>query len=253
MTCSHLIVFYIPITLANLTWPTTTRAYEPNALRALADAPATYWAHQSIFVSLLSHCIIHTKGPATHTPQSCYAQCWHFQNSFSPSRCPPLSPFIPLDPIPFLPDFHHTGQHAACRGCGWWLVVGAFSFSNFSIHPIQSWAHFPFFPLLPCASSYPSECTLGLRLGEISFQQCFHDRVKRACEWGVCGSWIVWSAHLVFMHSRGWAEPPDPFLLPVISFGLPLLSIYKRGWNCSTARIWPDLLPSDISGNFISY
>lgn len=120
MTCSRL--FFIPITLENLAWPTTTRAYEPKALQALVDAPATYWAHQSVFVSLLSHCIICTKGPATHTPQSCYAQCWHSQNSFTPSRCPPLwSPFIP-PPHPLLLDFHHPRQHAACSSCDWWLV-----------------------------------------------------------------------------------------------------------------------------------
>lgn len=118
MTCTRH-VFFIPITLANLAWPATTRAYEPKALQALADAPATYWAHQSAFVSLLSHCIICTKGPATHTPQSRYAQCWHSQNSFPPSCCPPLwSPFT----SPFLPDFHHPGQPAARSGCGWWLV-----------------------------------------------------------------------------------------------------------------------------------
>lgn len=125
MTCSrHL--FFIPVTLANLAWPTTTRAYEPKTLQALADAPATYWAHQSLFVSLLSHCIIRTKGPATRTPQSCYAQCWHSQNSFTPSRCPPLwSPFI-LPPPP--PSFQTSTtlasmQLTAAAVGGWCLLL----------------------------------------------------------------------------------------------------------------------------------
>lgn len=38
----------------------------------------------------------------------------------------PLSPSLvtlhPPAPIPVLPDFHHSGQHATCSGCGWWLV-----------------------------------------------------------------------------------------------------------------------------------
>lgn len=109
-------------------------------------------------------------------PQSCYAQCWHSQNSFTPSRCPSLwSPFMPPPhPLPSrLPP-----PWPACSLQRLRLVVGAFSFSNFSIHPIQSWARFPFFPSLPCASSYPSECTLGLRLGEISFQHVFMTESK---------------------------------------------------------------------------
>lgn len=122
MTCSRQ-VFFIPITLASLAWPTTTGAYEPKALGALADAPATYWAHQSAFVSLVSHCIIRTKGPATCTPTVLLCPVLAF---------PKLLYSLPLSlslvtlhapaPIPFLLDFHHPGQHAACSGCGWWLV-----------------------------------------------------------------------------------------------------------------------------------
>lgn len=64
------------------------------------------------------------------------------------------------------------------------------------------------------------------RMGD-SLSACFHDTVKRACEWGVRGSRAVRGTQgwltLAFMHSRGRSEPSSPFLLLVISFGLPSL------------------------------
>lgn len=98
-------------------------------------------------------------------------------------KTPLLPPAVPLSGHPSSSRPHPLPSRLpppwpACNLQRLRLVVGAFSFSNFSIHPIQSWAHFPFFPPLPCASSYPSECTLGLRLEEISFQHVFMTESK---------------------------------------------------------------------------
>lgn len=103
-----------------------------------------------------------------------------------PSVGIPKTPLLPLAvPLPCPPSFPHLHPLPSRLPPPWpayslqrlRLVVSAFS-SNFSIHPIQSWVRFPFFPSLPCASSYPSECTLGLRLEEISFQHVFMTESK---------------------------------------------------------------------------
>ncbi|KAK5881591.1 hypothetical protein CesoFtcFv8_022371 [Champsocephalus esox] len=56
-------------------------------LLAMASAAsATCWVHQSAFVSLVSHCITHTKGPATRAPTA--------------SLCPELAfPKLPNPPL----------------------------------------------------------------------------------------------------------------------------------------------------------
>lgn len=71
----------------------------------------------------LCHTVLATQRAQQLTPpQPCYAQCWHSQNSFPPSRCPSLwSPFLPPPPPApslVLLDFHQPGQHAARSGCG---------------------------------------------------------------------------------------------------------------------------------------
>ncbi|CAB1441594.1 unnamed protein product [Pleuronectes platessa] len=48
--------------------PVSPRPREPWLVAKASAAPATCWAHQSAFVSLVSHCIIRTKGPATRAP-----------------------------------------------------------------------------------------------------------------------------------------------------------------------------------------
>lgn len=84
-------------------------------------------------------------------------------------------------------------------------------------------------PRPPSAHHAPLPTSLPPRWGRMgdSLSGRFHDTVKRACEWAVRGSWAVRGTlrWLIpgFTHSRGWAEPPSPFLLLVISFGLPSL------------------------------
>lgn len=48
--------------------PVSSGPLELWTIAKASAAPATCWAHQSPFVSLVSHCIIHTKGLATRAP-----------------------------------------------------------------------------------------------------------------------------------------------------------------------------------------
>lgn len=108
-------------------------------------------------------------------PQPCYAQCWHFQNSFPPSHCPSLwSPFIPLPPSPPL-GFHHLSQHATYSVCSWWLVTLpslTFTFITSKLRHSFSFLSFPSLYFLISLS------TPGLRLGEIPFQHVFMTESK---------------------------------------------------------------------------
>lgn len=51
-------------------WPVSAGLRDPRLLTKASAAPATCWAHQSAFVSLVSHCIIYTKGPSNSRPNS---------------------------------------------------------------------------------------------------------------------------------------------------------------------------------------
>lgn len=57
---------------------------------------------------------------------------------------------------------------------------------------------------------------------------------------------------LVFMHSRGWAEPLGPFLLPVISFGLPYPFYLTGELGLLTLPI-PALFPSPLTHKLIHF
>lgn len=202
-------------------------------LLAMASAAsATCWVHQSAFVSLVSHCITHTKGPATRAPTASLCPELAFPKLPNPPLSPATPPPTPWAEIPYTtthhrsstPHFphgihqlHHHGQHAARGGWGWWLV--ALASLPFIISQSET---LPF--LLPSfLSSFTSlslKCSAGLGWERSPFSLFSWQSQKgvwMGCPWELD---CVRRA-LVFMHSRGFAEPPGPFLLPVISFGLP--------------------------------
>lgn len=176
-------------------------------LAKASDAPATYWAHQSAFVSLVSHCIIRTKGPATHTPTALLCPVLAFPNSFPPSHCPSLrSPFIPLLPSPPL-GFHHPSQHATYSGCSWWLVtLPSLTFTFITSKLRRSFSFLPF----PSLYFLISLSTPGLRLGEIPFQHVFMTESKGRVNGASVGAGLcearTWSSC-----TAGVEQSPRPF------------------------------------------
>lgn len=202
-------------------------------LAKASAAPATCWAHQSAFVSLVSHCIIHTKGPATRAPTAPLCPELAFPKlpnsplhlSLSLSLQPPLCQHPELKshtPPPTTgPQPPTSSRHpptappwsfkVAGTG-GWWLTFN-------SSQPKWDASFLPSF--CPSFLCFPiPKCTPGLGWERSPFSLFSWQSQK--------GVWMgrPWELDcvrraLVFMHSRGWAEPPGPFLLPVISFGLP--------------------------------
>lgn len=87
-------------------------------LAKASAAPATCWAHQSAFVSLVSHCIIHTKGPATRAPTAPLCPELAFPKLPNPPDVPPhsnpnllsCSPQPPLLPTPRA-EIPYTSTH----------------------------------------------------------------------------------------------------------------------------------------------
>jgi len=88
-------------------------------LLAMASAAAaTCWAHQSAFVSLVSHCVTHTKGPAPRGPTAplCPELAFPKLPNPPPLSLSPATPPPPQDLNPPLPP----GIHQHLKVPGWW-------------------------------------------------------------------------------------------------------------------------------------
>lgn len=180
-------------------------------LLAKASAgPATCWAHQSVFVSLVSHCIIRTKGPATRAPTVPLCPELAFPklpNSPTPSLGlqPPLCqhPEMKTHKTPATTGPQHPSEHflqvstnivTIATYDGWWEALPSQNISFAMSHPFLpsftslfgiGWERSPF-------SMFSWQSQKGVWMGRPWELDC----VRRA---------------LVFMHSRGWAEPPALF------------------------------------------
>lgn len=159
-------------------------------LTKASAAPATCWAHQSAFVSLVSHCITHTKGPATRALTAPLCPELAFPKLPKPPRPPQPLCLTLLRPYPPTPHQHPelkshtpppTGPKQRNKHFNWQLPPTATEAGCVSFPPehFQSWLPefsplpLPFLPSLP----FPKVHTRP-RLGEIPFQHVFMTESK---------------------------------------------------------------------------